>query len=106
MALALGCAALAAAVAFVFARRRGRGPGEALVVSWLAVLALAYVFIAQVAVALWRESVVMSWHLPDLATSFGFYLDALALFAAAVGGTVVVLALTAWAWWTRRRTAG
>jgi hypothetical protein len=97
MILGAACCALGVAAGAALARRAGalRGPWDAARVGWLASAGFCYALVLKIAFVYWRHGVFLQWHMPDMYWSFGFYLDALALMAAAFAAPF--LPLVAWA---------
>jgi hypothetical protein len=77
---ALCCALVVAVASVVGGRRRG---WDAAGLAWRVAAGFCYVLVLKIAFIYWRHGVLLDWQMPDMYWSFGFYLDALALMAAA-----------------------
>jgi hypothetical protein len=83
MVLGALCCAAAAAALCVFARRRGEGLLALCRQAWLCAAVFCAVLLLEVAAIYTRHDLVPRWTLPDQWWGMAFYLDALALMAAA-----------------------
>ena len=81
---AICCAVVVALAALLHGRRVFAGGGwEAARIAWLVTGGFCTVLVLKIAFIYWRHGVFLDWQMPDMYWGFGFYLDALALMAAA-----------------------
>jgi hypothetical protein len=88
------CALLVALAAVVHGRRVFSGGWDAARVAWLVCGGFCSVLVLKIAFVYWRHGVFLDWHMPDMYWGFGFYLDALALMAAAFLSPLLPLVAT------------
>jgi hypothetical protein len=92
MVLGALCCAAAAAALCVPARRRGDGLFALCRHAWLCAAVFCAVLLVEVAAVYARQDVVPRWTLPDQWWGMAFYLDALALMAAALSAPLLAAA--------------